>query len=100
MTRNIDNADFSVGQFAEQLNVSRSSLFSKMKEITGQTPNDFIQEVRLKKGLELLNKDDSVNQIAFAVGFNDPSYFIKQFRKYYGVTPGQYKAGKRKVKPA
>lgn len=100
VTRNIDNADFSVGQFAVQLNVSRSSLFSKMKEITGQTPNDFIQEVRLKKGLELLNKDDSVNQIAFAVGFNDPSYFIKQFRKYYGVTPGQYKAGKRKVKPA
>lgn len=91
--KNLDNAAFSVDQFAELLNVSRSTLFTKMKEITGQTPNEFILEIRLKKSLELLKGGDAVNQVAFSVGFNDPSYFIKQFRKYFGVTPGQHRSG-------
>lgn len=95
---NLDNAAFGVDQFAELLNVSRSSLFTKMKEITGQTPNEFILEIRLKKSLELLKTEEAVSQIAFSVGFNDPSYFIKQFRKYYGITPGQYRSGKKSLR--
>jgi signal transduction histidine kinase/ligand-binding sensor domain-containing protein/DNA-binding response OmpR family regulator len=95
---NLDNAAFSVDQFAELLNVSRSTLFTKMKEITGQTPNEFILEIRLKKSLELLKGDDAVSQVAFSVGFNDPSYFIKQFRKYFGITPGQHRSGKKALR--
>ncbi len=92
--KNLDNPEFSMDQFAAELNISRSSLFTKIKEITGQTPNDFITEIRLRKSLELLkeNKEEAVSNIAFSVGFNDPSYFIKQFKKFYGVTPGQYRA--------
>jgi signal transduction histidine kinase/ligand-binding sensor domain-containing protein/AraC-like DNA-binding protein len=90
---NIDNPTFSIDKFAAELGVSRSSLFTKIKEVTGQTPNDFIIETRLKKSALLLdeNKNESVSNIAFAVGFNDPSYFIRLFKAYFGVTPGQYK---------
>lgn len=91
--KQLDNPAFSIDQFAAELNISRSSLFTKIKEITGQTPNDFVTEIRLRRSLVLLkeNKDEAVSNIAFSVGFNDPSYFIKQFKKFYGVTPGQYR---------
>lgn len=89
----LDNPGFSIDQFAAELNISRSSLFTKIKEITGQTPNDFVTEIRLRRSLTLLkeNKEEAVSNIAFSVGFSDPSYFIKQFKKFYGVTPGQYR---------
>lgn len=91
--KHLDNPEFSIDQFAAELNISRSSLFTKIKEITGQTPNDFVTEIRLRRSLVLLkeDKDEAVGNIAFSVGFNDPSYFIKQFKKFYGVTPGQYR---------
>lgn len=91
--KHLDNPEFSIDQFAGELNISRSSLFTKIKEITGQTPNDFVTEIRLRRSLVFLkeNKDEAVSNIAFSVGFNDPSYFIKQFKKFYGVTPGQYR---------
>jgi len=52
-----------------------------------------VTEIRLRRSLVLLkeDKDEAVGNIAFSVGFNDPSYFIKQFKKFYGVTPGQYR---------
>ncbi|WP_262246664.1 hybrid sensor histidine kinase/response regulator transcription factor [Parapedobacter soli] len=91
---NLDDPAFGIDKFAAELGISRSSLFTKIKEITGQTPNDFITETRLKKSMRLLdeNRHESVANIAFAVGFNDPSYFIRLFKGYFGVTPGQYKA--------
>lgn len=91
---NLDDPTFGIDKFAAELGISRSSLFTKIKEITGQTPNDFITETRLKKSMSLLDKNrhESVANIAFAVGFNDPSYFIRLFKGYFGVTPGQYKA--------
>lgn len=91
---NIDDPTFSIDKFAAKMGISRSSLFTKIKEITGQTPNDFITETRLKKSISLLNgnQNESVSNIAFSVGFNDPSYFIRLFKAHFGVTPGQYKA--------
>lgn len=90
---NIDNQDFSIDHFASEMNISRSSLFTKIKEITGETPKDFIIKTRLKKSIDLLknSNEESINSISFAVGFSDPSYFIKLFKSHYGVTPGQYK---------
>ena len=55
--QNIDNPDFDVNMFAQALNIGRTKLFLKLKGITGQTPNDFILNVRLKKST---NAADSV----------------------------------------
>lgn len=90
---NIDNPNFNIDQLASALNISRSSLFTKIKEITGETPKDFIVKLKLKKSIELLRNDqnESISNIAFSVGFSDPSYFIKLFKAHYGITPGQYR---------
>lgn len=91
--KNLDKPNFNIDQFASEMGISRSSLFTKIKEITGETPKDFIIKIRLQRSLDLLknNEEESISNIAFAVGFSDPSYFIKLFKSYYGVTPGHYK---------
>lgn len=96
--QNIDNPDFDVNMFAQALNIGRTKLFLKLKGITGQTPNDFILNVRLKKAQMLLNQSDTktVSEIAYEVGFNSPSYFIKRFRELFGMTPAQFQKGEEK----
>ncbi len=93
----LDDPTFSIDRFAAALGISRSSLFSKIKEIAGQTPNDFITEMRLRRSIQLLDGQahESVANIAFAVGFNDASYFIRLFKTHFGVTPGQYKSNQK-----
>lgn len=90
---NISNPEFSIADFATKMFMGRSSLFSKLKALTGQTPKDFITTVRMKKGLMLLkdNPGLSVAEIATIVGFNDTSYFIKMFKQHFGLTPKQYR---------
>lgn len=93
--QNIDNPAFDVNMFAQTMNLGRTKLFLKLKGITGQTPNDFILNVRLKKAQMLLMQTDSktISEIAYEVGFNSPSYFIKRFRELFGVTPAQFQKG-------
>ena len=88
---NIDNPDFNVQMLAERLNISRSGLFAKVKAITDTTPNEMIQIVRLRKAARLLKtKQYRVSEVAYQVGFNNPSYFSKCFQKQFGVKPGEY----------
>lgn len=88
---NIDNPDFNVQMLAERLNISRSGLFAKVKAITDTTPNEMIQIVRLRKAARLLKtKQYRVSEVAYQVGFNNPSYFSKCFPKQFGVKPGEY----------
>lgn len=96
--QNIDNPEFDVNMFAQALNIGRTKLFLKLKGITGQTPNDFILNVRLKKAQMLLIQSDikTISEIAYEVGFNSPSYFIKRFRELFGMTPAQFQKGEEK----
>jgi AraC-like DNA-binding protein len=89
---NISNPDLNITLFANKMHLGRSSLFSKLKGITGQTPKDFITTIRMKKSLALLKENPglSVSEIATMTGFNDSSYFIKMFKQHFGVTPKQY----------
>lgn len=93
--QNMDNPEFDVNMFAQVMNIGRTKLFLKIKGITGQTPNDFILNLRLKKAQMLLKQTDAktVSEVAYEVGFNSPSYFIKRFRELFGVTPAQYQKG-------
>ncbi len=92
---NISNAELSVDLLAKELCISRSGLFAKIKSMTDITPNDLIQLVRLKQAAVLLqNKQMRINEVAYAVGFNNPSYFSKCFQKQFGVRPMDYANGK------
>jgi len=89
--KNISNMDFSIDMLAEQLCISRSGLFAKIKNLVGMTPNELIQLIRLKKAAELLaTREFRINEICYQVGFNNPSYFSKCFHKQFGVLPKDF----------
>lgn len=89
--RNISNEDFSIDLLAEELCISRSGLFAKIKTLAEITPNELIQLIRLKKAAEyLIQKEHRINEIAYMVGFNNPSYFSKCFQKQFGVGPLEF----------
>lgn len=90
------DADFDVNTFAREINMSRSVLYRKFKAVTGQSVNELISDIRLRKAAELLkNKSLSISDVAYAVGFSDPQYFSKCFRKKYNATPTEYAAQTR-----
>lgn len=89
---NFANSDLSVDFLASELNISRSGLFAKIKDLADVTPNEMIQIIRLKHAADLLRERQyRVNEVCFMVGFNSPSYFSKCFQKQFGVTPAKFK---------
>jgi DNA-binding response OmpR family regulator len=88
---NIGDSAFGVERMAHEIHLSRTQLFRKLKAISGMSPIEFINEIRLQKAAELiLSKADTLTQIGYSVGFNEQSYFAKRFRKKFGVAPGEY----------
>ncbi|MBB4038140.1 YesN/AraC family two-component response regulator [Dysgonomonas hofstadii] len=80
--KNIANVDFTFEHLAEELHVSSSGLFAKIKNLSGITSNKLLLMVRLKRATELLNENKyRVNEVCYMVGFNNPSYFAKCFQK-------------------
>ncbi len=88
---NMSNADFSVQELSRELGVSRAQLYKKVVSITGQSPIEFIRDIRLKRAALLLEKSQlSVSEIAYKVGFNNPRYFSNYFKEAYHVLPSKY----------
>ena len=88
---NFSNSELNVNFLAEQLNISRSGLFAKIKTLADITPNEMIQIVRLKRAAQLLKDNKySVSEIGYMVGFSNPSYFSKCFQKQFGIRPVDY----------
>ncbi len=87
----MSDPDFGLDSFCMQSGMSRSQLHRKLKALTDQSPGDFIRIMRLKRAAELLNNQvGSIGEVAFMVGFNDPSYFTKCFQKQFGRTPSEF----------
>ena len=93
--QNFSNSELSVDFLAEELCISRSGLFAKIKTLANVTPNELIQIGRLKKAAALLSENKyRINEICYMVGFNNPSYFAKCFQKQFGIKPGEFVNGK------
>jgi len=87
----LSNSDFSSELFGKQVGMSRMQLHRKLKALTGLSTSEFIRSQRLKQAVHILTTSDaSVNEVAYAVGFNTPSYFIKCFKETYKKTPLEY----------
>ena len=90
---NIHDPQFGVEKMAMEMGMSRTNMHRKIKSITGFPPSELIRSIRLRKAAKLiLNKVDSVSQIALLVGFDDYSHFSKTFKKHFGVSPSSYEA--------
>ncbi len=89
--QHLDNTDFSVETLAETVNMSRTQLHRKLKAIANTTATNFIRDIRLNKAADLLAEgEETVSQVAYAVGFDSLSYFAKVFQERFGVLPSQY----------
>ncbi len=89
--KNISNSSLGVDEFANELHLSRTQLYRKIKGLTGQGVTEFIRSIKLKKALEMMKKDDyTINEIAYKTGFNSQSYFTRCFKEIYGKSPLEY----------
>ena len=84
-------APLSLKQIAERLSVSSSYLSAQFKTEVGMTVTEYIRTKRMEEALKLLHTtDESIEEISFLVGIEDPSYFSKQFKQHTGMSPQQY----------
>ncbi|BAV09558.1 Signal transduction histidine kinase [Filimonas lacunae] len=89
--KNIANPDFSVEELSRCMHVSRVALYKKLLNLTGKTPVEFIRLLRLKRAAHLLLvSQQTVAEVAYEVGFNNPKYFARYFKEEFGVLPSQY----------
>lgn len=89
---NLETEDISVEFLTDNMAMSRASLYSKVKILTGLGVNDYINRLRIERAVELLTSTDKpVNDIASEVGFTYPRYFSTLFKKIKGITPTQFK---------
>ncbi|MDR7211703.1 two-component regulator propeller domain-containing protein [Flavobacterium piscis] len=87
---NLSEEDLSTEFLCDKLGVSSSKLYRKIKELTDLAPNEFIRTIRLKKSAELLKtKKYNVSEVTDLVGFNDPLYFSRCFKKQFGFPPSK-----------
>ena len=85
---------FHLDELADSIGMSKVQLHRKLTALTGQAPGELIRSFRLHRAMEMLQKNaGTVAEIAYAVGFNDPSYFSKSFHKQFGRSPGDVKKG-------
>jgi AraC-like DNA-binding protein len=86
--------------FAQIMNMSKSSLYQKMKSTVGVTPFEYMRNAQNEKALEMLSDDSyNISEIAYMIGFNDPQYFSRYFRSKFGISPRQYREMTKKQKP-
>ncbi len=93
----LSEPEFDNVAFARYMNVSKSSLYRKIKSLTGLASVEFIKNIRLKHANRILkSKPVSVSKVAYTVGFNEPKYFSIYFKEEYGITPKEF--NKREIK--
>lgn len=94
--QHLEEPDFDLEQLSSDLSMSKSTLYRKIKAMTGLTPLDFIRNIKMKRAcMMLLNQQMNISEVAYAVGFNNPKYFSKCFKDEFGVTPSEYAVPRR-----
>ena len=91
INKHLNNSDLSVDMIAEEVGISRVHLHRKMKELTGQTPHDFIRSLRLKQAAQLLaTRNMNITEVVYACGFSNAASFSTMFKNVYGMSPREY----------
>jgi len=88
----MNRSDFQMADLAKGMNMSQVQVYRKLKALTGRTLSQFVRTIRLQKGKELvLNSELTISEIAYEVGFADPSYFTRTFQKEFGKAPREFR---------
>lgn len=96
LSSHYSDSNIDINLFADSMKYGRTNFFKKVKKVTGKTPNEYIRTFRMTKAAELM-KDDTLTiaEIAYKVGIDDPYYFSKTFKSYFGISPSQYRKGEK-----
>ena len=95
---NLSNTELGIKLMCKEMGVGRSSLYNKLKALTGMGANEYINKFRIEKAIKLIaNTDMTFAEIAEETGFTTPSYFSTAFKQYTGKTPTQYKEKKKEI---
>ncbi|WP_420151289.1 hybrid sensor histidine kinase/response regulator transcription factor [Spirosoma sp.] len=89
----LDDATFGVEELILESGMSRMNLHRKLKALVSLSTGEFIRNYRLKRAAQMLRQGHSVAETAYRVGFEDPSYFARSFRKLYQLTPSAFAKG-------
>lgn len=85
---NMSNPEFSVEQLCEKASIARTTLHNKLRSLLGQSATEFINSIRVKRAAQLIKqRAGTISEIAYDVGYNNLSYFTKQFKKHFNTTP-------------
>lgn len=88
---NLENPDFNIQTLCESIDSSYQYVYRKVKALTGETINDFVRTIKLKRAAQYLSKGElRISEILYKSGFNSHSYFTKCFKEHYGMTPKEY----------
>lgn len=88
---NISDPDVTVDQLATYVGMGRTSMYNKIKGLTGKSPVEIIQEFRMDRATHYLKSGQfSISETSYKVGFSDPGYFTRSFKKHFGMTPAEY----------
>ena len=89
--QHLEEPEFDLEQLSSDLNMSKSTLYRKIKSMTGLTPLDFIRNIKMKRAcMMLLTQQMNISEVDYAVGFSNPKYFSKCFKDEFGLTPSEY----------
>ncbi|MGV3697380.1 response regulator [Flavobacterium sp.] len=91
LDKNLSDSEYTAENFASEIGMSRMQLHRKLKSLLGVSATEFLRNERLKIAAVLLTKSSgNISDVAYAVGFNDLSYFSKCFKEMYHCTPTEY----------
>ena len=88
----MDDSDYNRDTFAADMGASPSTLYNKLRALTGMNVSNFIRDIRMKEAMRLMQKnpDIRISDLAYKVGFKDPKYFSTCFKKEFGIQPSEY----------
>lgn len=87
---NLDDSTYGVEQLAQDIGMERTTLYRKVKSLTGLTPTELVRNYRLKRAAQYLRQGYTSTQTAYLTGFETPSYFARCFRALYKLSPTEY----------
>ena len=88
----ISDEDLKVEDMAEAVNMGRTVFYEKVRSLVGTAPVDFLRRLRMQRAMQLISRSQlNVSQVAYSVGFTDPKYFSRCFKKETGMTPREYR---------
>jgi CheY-like chemotaxis protein/anti-sigma regulatory factor (Ser/Thr protein kinase) len=91
ISQHLGDSELNVDMMAEKMSMGRTKFFNKTKELTGMSPNKYLQNERMRVAADLLkNGELTVSEVSYKVGIQDASYFNKCFKAHYGVVPSKY----------